>query len=35
VGDTDTPAAKLGSAIAQDNDRFIGSESDRQQLLIR
>ena len=35
VGDMDTPAGKLGSAISQENDKFIGSEGDRQQLLIR
>ncbi len=33
--DTSTPTAKLGSAAAHDNDRFINSEGDRQQLLLR
>ncbi|BDA42077.1 probable Syntaxin-6 [Coccomyxa sp. Obi] len=33
--DTGTPTGKLGSAAAQDNDRFINSEGDRQQLLLR
>lgn len=35
MGDSGTPTGKLGSAIGQDNDRFLNSESDRQQLLLR
>lgn len=33
--DMGTPTGKLGSAAAHDNDRFINSEGDRQQLLLR
>lgn len=35
VGNPGTPTGKLGSAIGQDNDRYINSEGDRQQLLLR
>ncbi|KAK9909708.1 hypothetical protein WJX75_006414 [Coccomyxa subellipsoidea] len=35
VGNPGTPTGKLGSAIGQDNDRYISSEGDRQQLLLR
>lgn len=35
VGDPGTPTGKLGSAIGQENDRYINSEGDRQQLLLR
>ena len=35
VTDNGSVTGRLGSAAAQDNDRYISSESDRQQLLIR
>lgn len=35
VTDNGSVTGRLGSAAAQDNDRYIGAESDRQQLLIR
>ncbi|EIE22051.1 hypothetical protein COCSUDRAFT_53946 [Coccomyxa subellipsoidea C-169] len=35
VGDPGTPTGKLGSAIGLENDRYINSEGDRQQLLLR
>ena len=30
-----TPGGKLSSAMQQDNDRFIGSEQERQQMVMR
>ena len=30
-----TPTSRLGAAAQQENDRFIGSEGDRQQMVMR
>ena len=35
VAETATPTAKLHAAALQDNDRFLASEGDQQQLLLR
>lgn len=32
---TTTPGGKLSSAMQQDNERFIGTETDRQQMVMR